>query len=150
MSDPAAESTAPQGSARGDDTAAARPGADPAARLAVAQAALVAALVAGGPLPDGFDAGRVDAARRALLRKRAGEVARAWPLLAGGLGTAFTPRFVQWAARRPPAGSFADGLAFAQQLRDKGELPPLAVEELAQRERPAPSVRRRIWPFKRR
>lgn len=120
------------------------------AELAAAQAALVAALVAGGPLPAGFDPDRVDAARRALLRKRAGEVARAWPLLAGGLGTAFTPRFVRWATGRPPAGSRADGLAFARFLREQGELPPLAAEELATREQPTPEARRRPWPFARR
>ncbi|MFG1923652.1 hypothetical protein [Cryptosporangium sp. NPDC048952] len=119
------------------------------AELAAAQAELVAALVAGGALPPGFDVGRVDATRRALLRKRAGEVARAWPLLAGSLGTAFTPRFVQWATGRAPAGSHADGLAFAQHLRDTGELPPLGAEELAAHEKPTQSVRRRPWPFKR-
>ena len=124
---------------------------DAAAQLGAAQAGLVAALVAGGPLPPGFDAGRVDVARRALLRKRAGEVARAWPLLAGALGTAFTPRFARWATGRPPGGSWADGLAFAQHLRDSGDLPPLATEELAQREKPQPTnVRSRLKLFKRR
>ncbi|TQS44287.1 hypothetical protein [Cryptosporangium phraense] len=116
------------------------------AALGVAQAALVAALVAGGPLPSGFDATRVDAARRALLRKRAGEVGKAWPLLAGSLGPAYLPRFVQWAAGRPPAGSYADGLAFAHHLRAANELPDLAREELEAREPKAP-IRR--W-FKRR
>ncbi|SHM31874.1 hypothetical protein [Cryptosporangium aurantiacum] len=123
--------------------AAARAGG--AAELAAAQAALVAALVGGGELPPGFDADRVGAARRALLRKRAGEVARAWPLLAASLGAAFTPRFVQWAAGRPPSGSFADGLAFAHSLRDAGELPPLAAEELAQRAPRPAKPRRRFW-----
>ncbi|MEU8189675.1 hypothetical protein AB0C00_20620, partial [Micromonospora carbonacea] len=47
--------------------------------LAARQAELVAALVAGGPLPPGFVPAPVDAARRALLRKRAGDVARHWP-----------------------------------------------------------------------
>ncbi|MFC5945892.1 hypothetical protein ACFPZ4_31085, partial [Micromonospora harpali] len=46
--------------------------------LAARQAELVAALVAGGPLPAGFAPTPVDAARRALLRKRAGDVARHW------------------------------------------------------------------------
>ncbi|WP_051571269.1 hypothetical protein [Cryptosporangium arvum] len=115
------------------------------AELAARQAALVAALVAGGTLPPGFDAGRVDAARRALLRKRAGEVAKAWPLLAGSLGAAFTPRFVDWATGRPPAGSRADGLAFARYLHGRGELPPLGAQELATHEPPA----KRRW-FQRR
>ena len=116
--------------------------------LAAAQAALVAALVAGGPLPAGFDTTAVDATRRALLRKRAGEVATAWPLLAASLGTAFTREFMRWAAVRPPTGSTADGLAFAKYLRDAGDLPPLAANELAAREKPPKSVRRKL--FKRR
>ncbi|WP_425558351.1 hypothetical protein [Cryptosporangium japonicum] len=100
----------------------------------------MAALVAGGELPAGFDSERVGATRRALLRKRAGEVAKAWPLLAASLGAKFTPLFVQWAAGRPPAGSRADGLAFARHLRDSGELPPLAAQELAAHE-PTPKRR---------
>lgn len=102
--------------------------------LAARQAALVAALVAGGPLPAGFDAQRVGAAAAALRRKRAGEVARAWPLLAADLGTGFRPRFATWAEGRPSAGSFADGFAYARFLRDSGELPPLGAAELAGRE----------------
>ena len=47
------------------------------AELAARQAALVAALVSGGEVPDGVDAGRLAVLRRALLRKRAGEVAAA-------------------------------------------------------------------------
>jgi hypothetical protein len=94
----------------------------------------VAALVAGGELPAGFDPGRLAATRRALLRKRAGEVGAAWPLLAASLGDDFVPRFSEWAAGRPPGGSAADGLAFARTLRDLKALPAPAVEELAARE----------------
>ena len=54
-------------------------------RLADEQAALVRALVGGGPVPGGFDAGRVAATSAALVRKRAREVARAWPVLAAEL-----------------------------------------------------------------
>ena len=89
------------------------------ARLAAGQAALVRALVAGGPVPDGFDPGRVRATAAALARKRAREVARAWPVLAADLGEAFTERFMAFAAGRPPAaagGALADGLAFARTL----------------------------------
>ncbi|MFD1236157.1 hypothetical protein ACFQ34_22935, partial [Pseudonocardia benzenivorans] len=56
------------------------------AGLAARQAALVDALVAGAPVPDGFDPVRLATTRRALLRKRAGEAARHWPLLAAALG----------------------------------------------------------------
>ena len=61
--------------------------------LAERQAALVAALVAGGPAPAGFDPAALAAAGAALLRKRAGEVARHWPLLAAGLGPQWSATF---------------------------------------------------------
>jgi hypothetical protein len=95
-------------------------------RLAAEQAALVRALVGGGPVPGGFDPGRVRATSAALARKRAREVARAWPVLAAELGEAFTGRFLADAARRPPpsrGGALADGLAFARALAREGRLP---------------------------
>jgi hypothetical protein len=88
-------------------------------RLAAEQAALVRALVDGGPVPAGFDPDRVRATAAALARKRAHEVARAWPALAAELGDDFTARFLADAARRPPparGGALADGLAFAGAL----------------------------------
>jgi hypothetical protein len=94
-------------------------------RLAAGQAALVRALVAGGPVPDGFDPARVRATATALARKRAREVARAWPVLAADLGGAFTDRFVAFAVGRPPpatGGALADGLAFARALARHGRL----------------------------
>ena len=103
-------------------------------RLAAEQAALVRALVGGGPVPGGFDPGRVRATAAALARKRAREVARAWPALAAELGGEFTARFLADAARRPPparGGALADGLAFADALARRGRLPPGArVERL--------------------
>ncbi|MEU8609172.1 hypothetical protein AB0C29_14320, partial [Actinoplanes sp. NPDC048791] len=54
--------------------------------LAERQAELVAALTGGAAVPPGFDARLVEAARVALLRKRAGEVARQWPDLVHALG----------------------------------------------------------------
>ena len=71
-------------------------------RLAAGQAALVRALVGGGPVPGGFDPGRVRATSTALARKRAREVARAWPALAAELGEDFTGEFLAYAAGRPP------------------------------------------------
>jgi hypothetical protein len=88
-------------------------------RLAAEQTALVRALVDGGPVPAGFDPDRVRATAAALARKRAREVARAWPALAAELGDDFTARFLADAARRPPparGGALADGLAFAGAL----------------------------------
>ncbi|SBT44208.1 hypothetical protein [Micromonospora auratinigra] len=102
--------------------------------LAARQAELVAALVAGGPLPPGFAPAPVEAARRALLRKRAGDVARHWPLLAAGLGADWPATFAGWAAGRPTNGSLRDGWDLARELRGRGALPPLGAEELASRE----------------
>jgi hypothetical protein len=100
--------------------------ADPGAagRLGARQAALVRALVAGGAVPDGFDPERVAATAAALARKRAREVARAWPALAYQLGGEFTGRFVAYAAAnpRPAGGALADGLAFARTLQRAGLL----------------------------
>jgi hypothetical protein len=103
-------------------------------RLAAEQAALVRALVDGGPVPGGFDPDRVRATSAALARKRAREVARAWPVLAAELGQAFPGRFLAYAAGRPPparGGALADGLAFADALAGRGRLPGNArVERL--------------------
>ena len=101
--------------------------------LADRQAALVAALVAGADVPEGFDVSLVRATRLALARKRAGEVAGTWPLLAASYGDAWLTTFGAWAADRPPAGSLRDGWDFA---RDQGTaLPALGRSELADRER---------------
>lgn len=106
----------------------------PASDLASRQAALVAALVAGAEPPAGFDPARVSAARRALLVKRAGEVALAWPLLAASFGAGWSDRFTAWARDRAPLGSLRDGWDFARALDAAGELPGLAATELAERE----------------
>jgi hypothetical protein len=99
--------------------------------LAERQAALVAALVAGAPIPDGFDPRLIDTARRALLRKRSGDVARQWPLLAASFGPRWPEVFAEWADGRPTEGSFQDGLALARSLPLTGA----AAGELADRER---------------
>ena len=102
--------------------------------LGDAQRALVSALVADGPVPAGFDTGRVAAVRSALLRKRAGDVARAWPGLAASYGDRWYGEFTAWAGGRPPLGSFADGFAFATDADAAGDLAPLARQELAERQ----------------
>ncbi|QFG25824.1 hypothetical protein [Actinomadura sp. WMMB 499] len=99
------------------------------ADLAAAQEALVRAMTAGGPVPPGFDAGAVRAAARGILRKRAGEVAHAWPALAASYGTSWGEAFAAWAADRPTRGSARDGRDFARARRD--ELAPGAARELA-------------------
>ncbi|GHJ44798.1 hypothetical protein Cs7R123_21400 [Catellatospora sp. TT07R-123] len=99
--------------------------------LARRQEELVRALVGGGALPDGFVARDVTATRDALLRKRAGEVARVWPLLAASAGPGrWAATFGAWAAGRPPQGSLRDGWDYARAHPPVG---PAALE-LAERE----------------
>ncbi|HET8682548.1 MAG TPA: hypothetical protein VFM54_11840 [Micromonosporaceae bacterium] len=99
--------------------------------LAAGQAALVAALVCGGPPPGGFDPDRLRVAATALLRKRAAEAAATWPLLAASLAPQWTPAFTAWAAGRPPTGPLRDGWDLARELRSAGLLTGAAPEELA-------------------
>ncbi|MFI7001237.1 hypothetical protein [Nocardia sp. NPDC050175] len=84
--------------------------------LAERQAALVRALVAGSPAPDGFDTEAVAAAARALLHKRAGEVARRFPVLVHTCGDDFTERFIAWAADKPKTSTASDATTFAEYL----------------------------------
>jgi hypothetical protein len=102
------------------------------ADLAERQAALVAALVAGAPDPPGFDPTRLSAARRALLRKRAGEAAKHWPVLAASLGSRWSTVFAAYYACREPAGGLRDGWDLARALRP--ELSVDAAAELRDRE----------------
>jgi hypothetical protein len=101
--------------------------------LADRQAALVAALTAGAPVPPGFDARLVGVARTALLRKRAGEVSRHWPELAAAT-SGWAAEFGRWAATRPTVGAFRDGWDLARELAARGSLPAPAADELAARE----------------
>ncbi|CAM2906644.1 hypothetical protein [Skermania piniformis] len=81
--------------------------------LAQEQAALVRALVADGPVPPGFDAADLAVTARALLHKRADEVAQRYPMLVAALGADYLPTFTAWAAGRPKTSTAADGRAFA-------------------------------------
>lgn len=107
-----------------------RESAVPAQSLADRQAALVAALVAGAPDPAGFDPVRLDATRRALLRKRAGEAAKHWPLLAASLGPEWAPTFARRHAGHESLGPLCDGWDVARAVRDRGALTPGAAGEL--------------------
>lgn len=102
--------------------------------LAERQAALVAALTAGAAVPPGFDPRLVEAARVALLRKRAGEVARQWPELVLALGGGWLREWTAWAATRPTRGSLRDGWDLARDLVRRDALPRAAGAELATRE----------------
>lgn len=103
------------------------------------QEELVRALVAGGADPQGCT--NMTAAREQLLRKRAGEVGQAWPMLRASLGTGWFTAFSAWAADRPPLGSYRDGLEFAAAQ----DLTGAALAEYEQRTRPA----RKRWPGRR-
>ncbi len=70
-------------------------------RLGQAQAGLVRALVAQGPIPAGFDEDRLRAAARSLVNKRRQCVARAWPKLVEILGSAYNESFTRYAAAQP-------------------------------------------------
>lgn len=103
--------------------------------LAARQAELVTALVAAGPVPAGFDPDRLSAARRALLRKRAGEAAKAWPQLAASIGNEWPAVFARHRDGASPVGPLRDGWDVARTLRAERTLAPRATAELAARER---------------
>lgn len=102
--------------------------------LATRQAELVAALVAGGPAPSGFDPHRLAATRAALLRKRAGQAAAAWPLLAADLGSGWAAAFAARFAGVAPYGAEREGWDLARERAAAGRLGPGAARELAVRE----------------
>ncbi|MGW8763094.1 multinuclear nonheme iron-dependent oxidase [Streptomyces sp. NPDC055815] len=86
-------------------------------RLAVTQAALLSALVAGTPVPEGFDTRRIGVQSRALAAKRAGVVAKVAPELPELLGKDFRPAFLAYARSRPMTGGYRrDALDFAEHL----------------------------------
>ncbi len=114
---------------------------------------LVATLVAGADPPPGFDPARLDATRRALLRKRAGRAAALWPLLAASLGDGWAAAFTEHHAGHEPQGALRDGWDLARAVRTRGGLAAGAARELAARERsmhydgvaaPRPRLRARL------
>ncbi|MFE7626717.1 DUF692 family multinuclear iron-containing protein [Streptomyces sp. NPDC057509] len=86
--------------------------------VAVAQAALLSALVAGAPAPEGFDRRRLGVQSRALAAKRADVVAEVAPELPEILGRrGYREAFLAYAGSRPmTAGYRRDALDFAEQL----------------------------------
>ncbi|MER5733066.1 DUF692 domain-containing protein, partial [Streptomyces sp. NPDC002138] len=111
---PAAGPTAPPAPADSAplDTAAAR------TRVGLGQAALLSALVAGTPVPEGFDGRRLRVQSRALAAKRAGVVRKLAPELAEVLGAqAYREAFLRYARTRPMTGGYRrDALDFAEHL----------------------------------
>ncbi|MFJ4869894.1 DUF692 domain-containing protein [Streptomyces sp. NPDC088757] len=99
----------PSGAASGDEGAR--------QRLGLAQASLLSALVAGTPVPEGFDSRRLGVQSRALAAKRAGVVAKVAPELPGILGREFRPAFLAYARSRPMSGGYRrDALDFVEHL----------------------------------
>ncbi|WP_093710652.1 DUF692 domain-containing protein [Streptomyces sp. 2131.1] len=85
--------------------------------VAVAQTALLSALVAGTPAPKGFDRQRLRVQSRALAAKRADVVAKVAPELPEILGSGYREAFLAYAGARPmTAGYRRDALDFAEHL----------------------------------
>ncbi|MEU9517487.1 DUF692 domain-containing protein [Streptomyces sp. NPDC048224] len=92
------------------------PGVDDAVRqrLGLAQAALLSALVAGTPVPEGFDRARLGVQARALAGKRADVVGKVAPELPVILGAGYRPAFLGYAQGCPMTGGYRrDALDFA-------------------------------------
>ncbi|MET9513771.1 DUF692 family multinuclear iron-containing protein [Streptomyces sp. NPDC002994] len=90
-------------------------------RLALAQASLLSALVAGTPVPAGFDSARLRVQSRALAGKRADVVAKVAPELPDILGAAYRAAFLAYAKSRPMAAGYRrDALDFAEHLLATG------------------------------
>ncbi|MFJ3531019.1 DUF692 domain-containing protein [Streptomyces sp. NPDC090132] len=86
-------------------------------RVAVAQASLLSALVAGAPVPEGFDHHRLGVQSRALAAKRADVVAKVAPELPEILGPDYRDAFLAYAKARPMSDGYRrDALDFAEQL----------------------------------
>ncbi|MER5220691.1 DUF692 domain-containing protein [Streptomyces flaveus] len=124
-------------------------GAEPARqRLALAQAALLSALVAGTPAPEGFDRTRLAVQARALASKRADVVAKVAPELPEILAGAYRPQFLAYAHGHPMTDGYRhDALAFAEHLLLHGRLEDADVQRKLsnwwlERSGPAPLSRR--------
>ncbi|MFF8973006.1 DUF692 domain-containing protein [Streptomyces sp. NPDC014995] len=86
-------------------------------RLGLAQAALLSALVAGTPVPEGFDRVRIGVQARALAAKRADVVARVAPELPRILGSGYRSAFLAYAQGHPMRGGYRqDALDFAERM----------------------------------
>jgi uncharacterized protein (UPF0276 family) len=118
-------------------------------RLGLAQAALLSALVAGTPVPEGFDRVRLGVQARALAAKRADVVAKVAPELPLILGSGYRAAFLAYAQGHPMRGGYRqDALDFAEQVLLGGKLPEgRSRRELRQwwldRSGPAPRPRSR-------
>ena len=86
-------------------------------RVGLSQAALLSALVAGTPAPEGFDRVRLGVQARALAAKRADVVAKVAPELPEILAAGYRPAFLAYAQGHPMGGGYRrDALDFAEHL----------------------------------
>ncbi|MGW0870409.1 DUF692 domain-containing protein [Streptomyces sp. NPDC002740] len=84
-------------------------------RLGLAQASLLSALVAGTPVPEGFDRVRLGVQSRTLAAKRADVVAKVAPELPLILGNGYRTAFLAYAQGHPLRGGYRqDALDFAE------------------------------------
>ena len=104
---------------------------DRRARLAAREAELVRALH-GGPVPDGLDEHMIGLTKDALARKRARQVARAFPSMVRDVGREYQVRLEAFARTNPPReeGSIADGIAFGASVARERRLSDDARVEL--------------------
>lgn len=120
-------------------------------RLGLAQAALLSALVAGTPAPEGFDARRLRVQIRALAAKRADVVAKVAPELPEILGAGYRPAYLDYAKSRPMQDGYRrDALDFAEHLLVAGRPEdPVARRRLTHwwQDRAAPRPPRRATRF---
>ncbi|MFE2070256.1 DUF692 domain-containing protein [Streptomyces sp. NPDC059467] len=90
-------------------------------RVGLAQAAVLSSLVAGTPVPEGFDRVRMGVQARALAAKRADVVAKVAPELPEILGDGYRAAFLAYAQERPMTGGYRrDALEFAGGLLREG------------------------------
>ncbi|MFF7160679.1 DUF692 domain-containing protein [Streptomyces sp. NPDC008086] len=117
-------------------------------RLALAQAALLSALVAGTPVPEGFDRVRLGVQARALAGKRADVVAKVAPELPVILGDGYRRAFLAYSHGHPMTDGYRrDALDFAGHLLTEGRLEDARVraelrEWWLERSGPKPRSRR--------
>lgn len=117
-------------------------------RLALAQAALLSALVAGTPVPEGFDRVRLGVQARALAGKRADVVAKVAPELPVILGSGYRRAFLAYGHGHPMTDGYRrDALDFAGYLLAEGRLEDARVraelrEWWLERSGPRPRSRR--------
>ncbi|MFJ9609723.1 DUF692 domain-containing protein [Kitasatospora sp. NPDC101176] len=96
------------------------------ANLRRRQEELLAALVAGGPVPAGFDPAQVRAQSTGLATKRRDTAAKVAPELPRLLGDRYGPLFLAYARTHPQTGGYrADARAFAEWVLTDGG-PPAA------------------------